>query len=75
MKGTILTYTVLNITPEGFGEPLYLCVVKTKDENLLSYARDKEMLKIGKKVNLQKQGDHYYARPLKFKEYFKKPPE
>lgn len=69
MKGTILTYTTLYVTPEGFEAPLYLCVVKTKDENILSYARDKETLKIGRKVNLEKQGEHYYARPLKFREH------
>ncbi|MDA3793138.1 MAG: hypothetical protein PF545_05745 [Elusimicrobia bacterium] len=71
MKGTILTYTILNVTPEGFDAPLYLCVVKTAGENILSYARDADTLKIGRKVNLEKQGEHYYARPLKFKEYFK----
>ena len=61
MKGKILTYTSLYVTPEGYESPLRLCIVKTQEGNLLAYAPPQGRLKIGRRVNLERRGDHYYS--------------
>ncbi|MGM0441706.1 MAG: hypothetical protein ACQEQC_04715 [Elusimicrobiota bacterium] len=70
-KGKIITYTTLNTPPKGFDGPLNLCVVETGEGLILAHAENRELLKISRRVKIEKVGDLFLARKLKLLDYFK----
>lgn len=70
-KGKIVTYTTLRVTPRGFDTPLHLCVVDTGEGLVLAHAENRKLLKINRKVKLEKVGDLFLARKFKLLDYFK----
>jgi acetyl-CoA C-acetyltransferase len=59
-EGTIETFTILYVTPDGFLPPLALALIrKSKGGLLLAQGEDISHLKIGREVYLRKVGDSY----------------
>ncbi|MCX5908973.1 MAG: thiolase family protein, partial [Deltaproteobacteria bacterium] len=62
--GTVETFTTLFTTPEGIPSPLTLAFVRTDvGQMILTRAREQN-LSIGQQVQLEKDGDLIYSRPL-----------
>lgn len=62
--GTIETFTTLYTTPEGIPSPLHLAFVRTDvGQMILTRARE-GALTIGQKVQLEKEGEYIYIRPI-----------
>ncbi len=71
-EGTLETFTVLHVTPEGFPSPLILGFVLLEDgERLLARAMFLGKYKLGEKVIVEREGNAYFFRKATLKEKVK----
>jgi len=64
--GTLETFTTLYTTPEGVPSPLTLGFVRTNDQKMVLARARQENLKIGQRVQLEREGDLFYFREGSF---------
>ncbi|MBI4495530.1 MAG: thiolase family protein [Deltaproteobacteria bacterium] len=65
-EGRLETFTTLYATPEGIPSPLILGFVRTRDGHALLARARQNKLKIGQKMQLDKEGEVYYMRKESF---------
>ena len=63
-SGKLETFTTLYATPEGIPSPLTLGFVRTNDGHLILARGRQNSLKIGQRVQVEKEGDLYYFRGI-----------
>ncbi len=62
-EGSVLTYTTLHATPEGFESPIRLAMVELKEgAHLICGVKDGKDFKIGDDVNVKKDGELYFCQ-------------
>jgi acetyl-CoA acetyltransferase len=61
-SGTLETFTTLYTTPEGMPSPLTLGFVRTQDGRMILARARPQDLKIGQKVQVEKEGDLFYIQ-------------
>jgi acetyl-CoA acetyltransferase len=61
-SGTLETFTTLYTTPEGMPSPLTLGFVRTQDGPMILARARPQDLKIGQKVQVEKEGDLFYIQ-------------
>lgn len=69
--GTLETFTTLYTTPEGVPSPLTLGFVRTNDQKMILARARQENLKIGQRVQLEREGDLFYFREGSFTGWMK----
>jgi len=62
--GTVETFTTLYTTPEGVPSPLHLAFVRTDLGQMILTRSHEGGLTIGQKVQLEKEGEYLYIRPI-----------
>jgi acetyl-CoA C-acetyltransferase len=67
--GTLETFTTLYTTPEGMPSPLTLGFVRTEEGSLILARAREEGLKVGQKVQVEKEGDLFYFRTASSSEF------
>lgn len=67
--GTLETFTTLYATPEGIPSPLILGFVRTEEGNLILARAREDGLRIGQKVQVEKEDDLFYFRAPSPPEY------
>jgi acetyl-CoA C-acetyltransferase len=67
--GTLETFTTLYATPEGIPSPLMLGFVRTAEGNLILARAREDGLRIGQKVQVEKEDDLFYFRAPSPPEY------
>jgi len=66
-EGTIETFTIVYVTPEGFPSPLPIAFIKDTNGNyIIARGQSVKHLKIGKVVYIKKKGEAYQFVPKSF---------